>query len=151
MQIGVRAHLNGIAWSSEFRTVVQRLVRTILFVNLVFVNIFGKTKTFWSTSCDGPFVQRSCQRCLMSSIQSNVNWSGRIFDTTVSVSDWRQSFLAKKLPLWDSHLINLRWSELGKSMTSYLSFHPHPTLVKNCNAEERATSRVISFIEVILP
>ena len=26
MQIGVRAHLNGIAWSSEFRTVVQRLV-----------------------------------------------------------------------------------------------------------------------------
>ena len=26
MQIGVRAHLNGIAWSSEIRTVVQRLV-----------------------------------------------------------------------------------------------------------------------------
>ena len=26
MLIGVRAHLNGIAWSSEFRTVVQRLV-----------------------------------------------------------------------------------------------------------------------------
>ena len=26
MQIGVGAHLNGIAWSSEFRTVVQRLV-----------------------------------------------------------------------------------------------------------------------------
>ena len=26
MQIGVQAHLNGIAWSSEFRTVVQRLV-----------------------------------------------------------------------------------------------------------------------------
>ena len=26
MQIGVQAHFNGIAWSSEFRTVVQRLV-----------------------------------------------------------------------------------------------------------------------------
>ena len=26
MQIGVQAHLNGIVWSSEFRTVVQRLV-----------------------------------------------------------------------------------------------------------------------------
>ena len=26
MQIGVQAHINGIAWSSEFRTVVQRLV-----------------------------------------------------------------------------------------------------------------------------
>ena len=29
-QIGVRAHLNGIAWSSEFRTVVQRLVYLLL-------------------------------------------------------------------------------------------------------------------------
>ena len=31
MQIGVRAHLNGIAWSSEFRTVVQRLVYIAMF------------------------------------------------------------------------------------------------------------------------
>ena len=29
MLIGVRAHLNGIAWSSEFRTVVQRLVQIL--------------------------------------------------------------------------------------------------------------------------
>ena len=32
MQIGVRAHLNGIAWSSEFRTVVQRLVFNIFWM-----------------------------------------------------------------------------------------------------------------------
>ena len=33
-------------------------------------------------------------------------------------TDIRQRFLQrKKLPLWDSRLIHLRWSELGKSMT----------------------------------
>ena len=33
-------------------------------------------------------------------------------------TDIRQRFLqGKKLPLWDSHLIHLRWSELGKSLT----------------------------------
>ena len=38
MQIGVRAHPNGIAWSSEFRTVVQRLVIMSFYLQRGFIH-----------------------------------------------------------------------------------------------------------------
>ena len=43
MQIGVGAHLNGIAWSSEFRTVVQRLV-VIVIDKVTYWAVWGQVK-----------------------------------------------------------------------------------------------------------
>ena len=61
MQIGVQAHLNGIAWSSEFRTVVQRLV----FIFFVFTweafqqDWVSKFKLLWLPWVMTSFVTRS--------------------------------------------------------------------------------------------
>ena len=63
MHIGVRAHLNGIAWSSEFRTVVQRLVyigfgdaicplsAELIATLILFINFFSFQFQFYSAWC----------------------------------------------------------------------------------------------------
>ena len=51
MQIGVRAHLNGITWSSEFRTVVQRLVH--LYIECGTLEEFWRTAKTWFTNSFG--------------------------------------------------------------------------------------------------
>ena len=104
--------------------------------------------------------------------QSDVDWSGIIFDTSVpsfSLAGWIGC--NKKAGPWHSPQINLMWSELGKSirldkvleksspyhpdqelyLTSCLKSPPCIILTKNCDAKEGPASRVRSFIAVMLP
>ena len=53
MQIGVRAHLKGTAWSSEFRTVVQCLVFSCsFFPTIVWMDNYLSEYRFWTIWCD---------------------------------------------------------------------------------------------------